>query len=258
MEAGISTASFYPMLVEDAIQHLAKHGVRNIEIFFNTFSEIEKNYVKELSKRIKANAQNVVSVHPFTCGFEPFMLFTNYERRFQDALEYHRRYFDVMNELGANVFVFHGDRKQGLMSNEEYFIRFAKLRDLGKEYGVIVAQENVARCKSGNLNFLKTMITYLDNDVALVFDNKQALRSGISDETFINAVGENIIHMHISDRNDELDCIPLGEGNLNIKKLIQLLEKKRFNGRIIIELYRDMITDISNIYESYNYLLSSI
>ncbi len=258
MEAGISTASFYPMLLEDAIKHLARNHVKNIEVFINTISELEKTYVKELAKQIDANGQKVISVHPFTSGFEPFMLFTNYERRFQDGLEYHRRYFDAMNELGAKIFVFHGNRKQSPMLNRECFERFAKLRVLGKEHGIIVAQENVERCKSGNLDFLVEMISYLDHDVAIVFDNKQALRSGIQDDIFIEAVGPNIVHMHISDRNSTLDCIPLGQGDLNLKSLIRSVGKNGFNGRIMVELYRDKLDSIGDIYKSYNYLLSSI
>lgn len=258
MQAGISTASFYPFLIEDSIMHMAKNNIENIEIFFNTFSEIKKDYLKELSKIIKDNNQKVISIHPFTCGFEPFMLFTNYDRRLNDGLEFHKKYFEAMNILNAKYFVFHGDRKQGLIEDEESFERFAKLRDLGKEYNIVVAQENVERCRSGNLSYLKKMIKYLDNDVAIVFDNKQAFRSNITEEEFINAVGKNIVHMHISDRDENYECIALGNGNIDVKNILKQLKKVNFNGCIIIELYKERLNYLDEIYKSYKNLSLSI
>lgn len=258
MKAGVSTASFYPMQLEEAVMCLNAHEIKNIEIFINTYSELSLNYLSELSRKIKDNGQRVISIHPFTSGFEPFMLFTGYERRFQDGLELHRHYFNAMNQLGAEVFVFHGDRKLGKLSEKEYFERFAKLRDLGKEYGVIVAQENVSRCKSHSLRFLKNMIEYLDGDVSLVFDNKQAIRSGVTYEEYINTLGKNIVHMHISDNSELCDCMALGEGTLNIVKLLDLVKTFCFNGSVIVELYLDLIDGIDKIYDSYKYLSSII
>jgi len=148
MNFGVSTACFYPQLIEEAVTELSENSVNNIEVFINTFCELEKGFINNLSKMINDNGQKVVALHPFTCGFEPFMLFTNYERRFKDAIEFHKHYFDAMNTLGAKIFVFHGDRRQGALENKQYFERFAVLRDLGKQYDITVAQENVERCKS--------------------------------------------------------------------------------------------------------------
>lgn len=249
---GISTACFYPIILEEAIEKLGKKQIKNIEIFFNTFSEVKIEYIKELKKRIDFYGQNVLSCHPFTCGFEPFMLFTNYQRRFDDAIELHKYYFEAMNILGAKIFVFHGDRKLSTMEDKAYFERFAVLRDKGKEFGITVAQENVERCRSSDLNFLVSMVKYLDEDVSLVFDNKQAIRSGIDYKEFINKLIKNIIHVHMSDNNEECDCLPLGKGNLNIKSFIDDLMTIKKDINIIIELYRDKYKDENDIYNSLN------
>lgn len=185
MEYGISTACFYPRLTERTVRELAERSVPCVEYFVNTLSEMDPAFVREQRRILDDAGTKVVSLHPFTCAFEPFMLFTRYERRLEDALDCHKHYFNAMNELGANIFVFHGDRWRGenppstAVSDEEYFERFARLRDLGRTFGVIVAQENVERCRSRNLNFLERMIAYLNGDAALVFDNKQAVRSGV-------------------------------------------------------------------------------
>lgn len=255
MKFGVSTACFYPMQTETGLLDLCRQGVANIEVFLDTFSEVKKEFVSELRKIADFYGSNIVSVHPFTCGFEPFMFFTNYERRFNDALELYRYYFEAMNILGAKILVFHGDRIGSNTSNEMYFERFARLRDLGKEYGLTVAQENVERCKSRSLDFLNDMINYLDNDVAIVFDNKQAVRSGVAYADFIERLYSNIVHVHISDNNSECDCLALGNGDLNLQLFISMLKQKKYNNCIIVELYNDLLNNNTEVVNSYHKLL---
>ena len=50
------------------------------------------------------------SLHPYTCEIEPIMLFSNYPRRVDDYLEYCRYYFTAMQQLGAKIFVLHGNK----------------------------------------------------------------------------------------------------------------------------------------------------
>lgn len=256
MEFGISTACFYPRPSELTVQELAGRGVGCIEYFVNTLSEMDPGFVRELRRMLDAGGARAVSLHPFTCAFEPFMLFTRYERRLDDAVEWHRRYFEAMNLLGAEIFVFHGDRYRGesppptAVSDEEYFERFAMLRDLGKTFGVTVAQENVERCRSRNLPFLRRMADYLDGDVAMVFDNKQAVRSGVDYRDYIETVGEQVVHVHLSDNSPENDCLPIGEGTLDIADLLERLRKKGYGGRAVVELYGEFMEDMDAVYRS--------
>jgi len=258
MNFGISTACFYPQSLEKTIDVFGENNIKNIEIFFNTFSELKKDYVAEIKKTKEHYGQSVVAVHPFTCGFEPFMFFTDYDLRFKDGIDMYKSYFEVMNWLDCNIFVFHGDRKQGHLSNEIYFERFAKLRDIGKEFGVIVAQENVERCKSGNLIFLEEMLKYLDNDVAFVFDNKQALRSDVSVNEYLNICGKHIIHVHLSDNTNDRDCLPPFEGTLDISDLLSKLKQKGFDKTVMIEVYSESIKNETTFFENFNRLYSSI
>ena len=213
MKFGISTASFYPQLTETTVRSLGERGVELTEVFVNTISELEPDYLRELRRLADGYGLRIGSLHPFTCAFEPFMLFTHYDRRLKDGLEMHRRYFEAMNLLGAGIFVFHGDKWRGpsgksVTSDEEYFERFAMLRDLGRTFGVTVAQENVERCRSRSVPFLKEMIRFLDGDVALVFDNKQALRSGVDYRDYLRELGRHVVHVHISDNGKrETACL---------------------------------------------------
>lgn len=255
MRFGISSASFYPQLTERTVRQLGERGVSCAEVFLNTLSEMEPGYLRELRRIADDGGVRVVSLHPFTCAFEPFMLFTHYERRFEDALEWHRGYFQAANLLGASLFVFHGDKWRGpggrsVCPDQEYFERFARLRDLGREFGVVVAQENVERCRSRDLDFLRRMIGYLDGDAALVFDNKQALRSGLRWQDYLREVGDHVVHVHLSDNGPAGDCLPLGEGTLELPALLGGLRERGFDGAVIVELYGEYMDSGEPVYES--------
>lgn len=255
MNFGVSTACFYPMDLEKTIILLGENNVKNIEIFFNTYSDLSSEFINRVINLTVQYDINVVSAHPFTCSFEPFMMFTNYERRFEDSLEMQKPYFEAMQKLNAKIYVFHGDRRESPMPNEQYFERFSRLCDTAKPFGITVAQENVERCKSGSLDFLCEMVNYLD-DVSIVFDNKQCFRSGIKQETFIEKLGKNIIHVHISDNDENSDCLAISKGNLDFSNLLNQLENKGFNKNVIVELYSNKIDSLNEIYDSYKKLIS--
>ena len=83
--------------------------------------------------------------------------------------------------------------------------RYAKLRNIGKEFGVNVALENVSRCLSGSLSFAKEISKMLGDDISFVLDTKQAVRAKENPFDFVKALGGKITHVHISD-SGELKC----------------------------------------------------
>jgi sugar phosphate isomerase/epimerase len=104
------------------------------------------------------------------------MFFSNYERRVNDGLNYYRKYFKAMNILGAELLVFHGNKAVVPVDENLYFDRFFRLSEVGKEYNVSVAQENVARCQCNNIPFMVNMVRQLGNVAKFVIDLKQAIR----------------------------------------------------------------------------------
>ena len=133
MKTGISTACFYPELLENALKNILERGVDVLEIFINTHSELDKNYLMNLKAMTDSYGAEIASLHPFTCGIEPMMFFTPYQRRFEDILEYYKLYFEAMNILGAGIFVFHGNNKQNTYPDDKYFERYLSLYNLGKQ-----------------------------------------------------------------------------------------------------------------------------
>lgn len=258
MALGISTACLYPMVMEDSLQALIDLGFREFEIFINTYSEMEPEFLNMLEKKLKICGGKVKSLHPFTSGFESYLLFSNYERRFQDGARFYQRYFEMAQRLGAEILVIHGDRsfeKSGL-SDEQYYDRFGRLSRIAAKYGVILAQENVNAFRSQDCGFIRRMSEYLKEDGKFVLDIKQAVRSGRDPYEMCEAMGENLVHVHINDNLPGKDCLLPGRGKMDYFKLRETLKKNRYRGDFIIEVYRKNFIELSELADAYKFLKS--
>ena len=251
---GISTACFYPLKTEQAARRLIERKISGAELFLNSQSELEKGYLKELRKTLDGGGCRVLSVHPFSSGFEAFLFFSEYERRFLDSLESYQRFFEAACILGAKIVVFHGDRKDGRLSEEAYFERYARLRDTAKAQGVVLAQENVGPGRSGSLDFLKRMRDYL-GEVSFVLDIKQAIRGKEAPLQMAKALKDHIIHLHLSDHTAGKDCLPVGKGNFLFAPLLELFAGQNREVSAVVELYRESYREEEEIFTSYENLL---
>lgn len=247
MKIGISTACLYPELLENALKSILERGVDVLEIFINTHSELNKNYLKNLKAMSDNYGAEIVSLHPFTCGIEPMMFFTPYQRRFDDILEYYKLYFEAMNILGAGIFVFHGNNKLNTYPDENYFERYLSLFNLGRQFGITVAHENVERCTGGNLSFLLKMSEALGDSAKFVLDLKQARRSGENPNEFIKVLKNNIVHIHYSDGGSNEDCVKFGKGEFDNTTFIDNLRQNNYKNAIILELYRENFIDADDL-----------
>lgn len=258
MTAGVSTACLYPKLLEESLYDLALNGIPNVEIFVNTHSEMSRNFAVSLLEILKHFDAKCVSVHPFTAEIEPIMLFSAYERRTSDALEYLKYCFEFMNILGAKIFVLHGNKGSINAPRELYCERYSMIYKLGQNFGIDVAIENVSRCQSGNLNFLRDLSDMLGDDVKFVLDTKQAVRSKENVFDMIKALGKKIIHVHLSDNGELGDCLMLGRGRLNIHRLISEIYSRNPDASVILELYRSNFNGISDLVGNYNVIEKTI
>ncbi|MCM1024705.1 MAG: sugar phosphate isomerase/epimerase [Prevotella sp.] len=238
MKAGVSTACLYPLELERAFRQLAENGVKTAEIFVNSHCELSDPYRGEMLAVQREYGVDVVSVHPFTCGIEPMMLFTAYERRVTDMLDYYKNFFEYMNLFGAKFFVLHGNKNLNPFPDERYFERFLRLQETAEQFGVCAVQENVSRCTGGSLDFLKKMKAALGDKAAFVLDTKQSHRAGTDPIDMVRALGGNIRHVHYSDFGMAGDCLKFGFGEYDNKSLFAELKKCGFDGSLIIELYR--------------------
>ncbi len=239
MQTGISSACFYPMGTEKAVELCGKLGFKNIEIFVNAECEMSGRIFNDIKSVIDFYDINVCSVHPFTSIIESFTIFGYYNRRVDDTVEYYKKFFDFTSKIGADIFVLHGGKVYHTVDNEEYFERYARLYELGKQFGVTVSHENVVDKRTQSPDFVKRMNDYLNGNFALTLDLKQCRRAGESPFDFIEAVGEKIVNVHLSDYSLDLDCLPPFEGRENFAPILSALKQKGYSGKYLIELYRD-------------------
>jgi sugar phosphate isomerase/epimerase len=247
MDIGISTACLYPMNTEEALLCLAQQGFRNVEIFINCDTELNAPISTEIGRIIRDYELNVLSVHP-VAAMDSFFLFSNYERRKLFFLENCKRYFERMNEWGAEIMVFHGANKNSGRPDKLYLERYSELCELAERYGVTVAQENIAYCKSSDLDFLVKMKNELNTKFTL--DMKQALRSGFSAFELLDQLGESIVHIHASDSKEAADCLPIGKGSFDFAGFFAKLKEQGYDKGVILELYRENFSDSAELKES--------
>ena len=254
MEIGISTSCLYPMETERAAELLGQMDVKAAEVFLNTVSEMTPDFIDILKYNAQANGMRFTSVHPCTSFAEPYFLFGDYERRFWDAMKFYERYFEVAKLLGAKILVIHGDWKNGVLKEKEYFRRYEMLMKAGQKHGVWVAQENVNRYRSEDPYFLLRMKEAIGKDFRMVFDIKQSVRAGYDPFLFLELLGENIAHVHISDHMHGADCLPPGAGMFDFPLFFRKMKDFNYQGDYIIELYRKNYQDTGDLLKAKMYL----
>lgn len=254
MIAGVSTACLYPKPVEDSLYELAVNGISSVEVFINTHSELRKSFAAGIAGTLRHFDVSCTAVHPFTCEIEPNMFFSEYERRFEDILEYYKLYFRFMNIVGADTFVFHGSKGSPNSHKELFCERYSRLFRAGKENGVTVALENVARCQSGASSFIRDVSAMLGSEFAFVLDTKQSVRAGEDPFRFLEAAGGKTVHVHISDYGELGDCLLIGKGRFQFRSFFKRLSELNPGCSVVLELYRSGYTGISDLVASYNIL----
>ncbi|MCL2053842.1 MAG: sugar phosphate isomerase/epimerase [Oscillospiraceae bacterium] len=258
MQTGITTASFYPMPLEKAFAQIAEGGVCSAEIFVNTHCELYDPYLSEMLAVKREYGVDVVAVHPFSCAVETMMLFTDYERRVIDMLDYYKRFFEFMNQFGADYFILHGNKKENKIQNELYFERYMRLQEAAYSCGVSVLHENVSRCTAGSMTFLKEMADALGENAKFVLDTKQAHREGGDPLEFVKALDNHIKHVHFSDSGARGDCLKFGDGEYDNAALFKELKSVGFTGHIMLELYRQNYKDTEDLLQNYSLLKKAV
>lgn len=257
MIAGVSTACFYPEETESALAALAEGGVAATEIFLNCASELDPAYLRDLRRTADDAQMQILSVHPFTSGMEPMLFFSSYARRYADGREFYRRYWQAANILGAQIVVFHGCGVKKPVTMSEYVERYGTLLEDAKREGVTLCHENVTRCMSRSADFFRELSRQLPQ-ARYVLDVKQAVRAGEDVFALAQAMGERILHVHMSDHNAGRDCLSIGEGVFNISKFLLLLDSLGFDGGAVVELYRENYHGLVELLAGYQRLCGYI
>lgn len=251
MKTGISTACLYPMEAELALQHLLRLGFRNFEFFVNSAQELKDEFLFLMKQQLDSCGATIRSIHPFTSVMETSLFFSDYPRRFMDGLEFYKRYCYGAAYLGAELLVLHGQRplKDGSYQfrDEEYIENYKKLFDVCKTQGVTLCQENVFNFRSSDSGLIKKMHETLGESCAFTFDIKQCLLANEKPEEMLSAMGDRLMHVHISDSTINKSCLLPGDGEYPLLELLRLLKKMDYSQSVIIEVYSNCYSSIEQL-----------
>lgn len=251
---GVSTACLYPLETEKAFEYLAKNGIKNTEIFFNTDSELTPSFVSELKHIALANGVRVYSVHPFMSTSDYYYLFCEYPRRQADALDKYRRFFEIAALLGAEVVNFHGPRREQTVTPEKYCEVYTQYYREARKEGVYFCQENVSRCHSRSSEFIRYMSKKCGDDVRFTLDIKQAHRASFDPFDFIDATKGKLKLVHCNDFDESSDCLLPLCGTFDLSLFRRQLSENGYDGMFTIEVYSQNYSDRSEIIDSYKKL----
>ncbi len=255
MNIGVSSGCFYPNKTIDCLQIVADLGIKYTEIFFNTDSELDEEYVYKLKEIADRNNIKIVSVHPFTSVIETFMFFAKSDYKLADSIKYYEKYFRACRILGAEYVVIHGCLMTAeYMSMEKYAENLNLLQEKRREYGVYLSQENVVKFKCGYIENLKEFLKYAREDIKFTFDIKQTFRAGQDLYEILDLMGNRISHLHISDYADGKDSLIPGQGNVDFGKIFSIAGEQYSVEYSLIEVYTENLDNPRQIKQSVDWL----
>lgn len=255
MKIGASSSCFYPLETEKSFQLLCENGFKDIEVFFNSSSETDASFVKELRVIRDFYGVSIPALHPYESFGEGYNFFSCYYRRYEDACEKYKRFFCDAAVLGADYIIMHGAKHGADICDEEYAERFTRLNELAMRYGCFMAHENVVDFSGQRPELMKLMKQYGKENFKMVLDIKQARKAKILPEEYIRAVGDSIAHVHLSDYSEKNVCTLPGEkGLFDFGELFTQLKGINYKGKYIIELYSDSFDGVGDIVNSAKYL----
>lgn len=252
MDIGISSACFYPdIYLENSVGLMKELGFNMGELFLNTPSEFNDDFIDILIEEKEKNKFTINSVHGFSTFYEPF-LFDNYDRRSKDMMKYFKQICKAGKRLGAKSYTFHGMRKVDLryFNMNKVVEVYNQLIYTASEIGIKLAQENVSWCMSSNLSFLSSLQEKCRYPLYFTLDIKQAYKAGIDIDEYIKIMSKNIVNLHLNDNDKENVCLLPGQGDVNFKYIFSKLESLGYKGGGIIEVYRDNYTKCNELSKS--------
>ena len=254
MLTGASTACLYPMETERSLELLLELGCRRFEVFLNCGEELRPPFLRELKRRAVAYGAAFTSVHPFTSAMESSLLFGDYPRRTREAFDLYRRYMAAAAYLGGRWVVIHGQPQgHGKLPDQGYWQRFGELYQLGRGEGAYPAQENVRQHRSADPAFIAGMRKALGDSCAFVLDVKQCRMAGAETEEMVQAMGDRLVHVHLSDWEEGAPCLLPGAGRFDHLAFRRLLESRGFSGTVVTEVYRHSFSQIEELARSLSY-----
>ena len=245
MKIGASTLAGIEYELEDTLEFIENLGLEYAELVNQyPFEQIDPDILESYNLKYSMHA--------------PFMdinIASLQEKSRLSSIEHIKSSIDLANKIDAEAVVVH----PGLipfLANKYFKDRvyettnnsIKQLGDYGKDLGVLTTIENMPTFEGMIYQNLKDLDEILTTyDMAMTLDIGHANHVGYAPDEMIF---DSIKHIHAHDNFGDDDAhLALGEGSIDLKYIIDSLEKKNYDGIYIIE-----VNDYDSIKKSYEYI----
>ncbi len=255
MDIGVSTATFFLRRYnEDSISIIKDLGGRTCEVFLECPSEYTKEYGELLLER-KGDLK-VHSIHAVTMNYET-ELFNSFDRAYNDALKSFSEVLNIGKMLGASCYTMHGRARIKKGADYDNYVkngkRLEELCNFARNYDIQICLENVPWALCNRPEYFREIVKYAPS-LCATLDVKQARISGYDYREYLNAMGQRIRTVHLSDVDENGKIRLPGKGTFDFEELFKRLKDVGFNGDMLIEVYKDDYQDEREITQSLEYL----
>ena len=258
MQIGISTASLFDRLDnEQALPYLSTQGVPCAEVFLTSFSEYSREFGELLAKG--RGQVRVHSIHDLNTQFEP-QLFNSNPRVKKDAFDWLEKVMQAGNALDAKYYTFHGIARVKRSSHSGLNDNFAnigqgflEIYEFCQKFGIRLCLENVEWASYNRVGVFSKIRERVPQ-IGGVLDIKQARISGYDYRDYLNEIGQNLTHVHISDIDENGKIRLPGKGVFDFDELVCRLSCVGFDGPLIIEVYKDSYAHTCELKPSLDYM----
>lgn len=225
---------------DHVFQTLKKSGVDGIEIFLPSFAGVTDHDLLAVKKIIEKNKLKIFSVHQS-------LRFLTKTRVLEIT-----RLFHLASLVSAKVIVLHISLAGKQIFDKEYI---ECLHSLEKTYGIKIGFENrekiVGTFKKGHTWHGEEFAKVLRNaSFHITLDTTHLAQAGGNIVHFFKENKDRIVNIHLSDyRHHYLNStlrpfrykhLPIGKGDLPLKKFLEILHKERYDGLVTMEMHTDL------------------
>ncbi|MCD4739436.1 MAG: sugar phosphate isomerase/epimerase [Anaerolineae bacterium] len=233
---GVSTASFFPhTLTEETLAIIAELGFSVTEAFLQVDGEYNASFAAKLDRQRRATGVQIHSLHITAMLFD---LWSTYPRMRQETRDRFLRALEVAARVEARAITWHGLR-YGL-ENPQLIAAFieslAWASEQSHQTGVTLCVENVSWCYLRRPEHVQELLAS-GLPFGFTFDSFQAAESGVDPVALLQAMGNRLTTVHLSDYvPGGARHLPPGQGTLDWDVLLQALHQLDYRGPLLLEV----------------------
>lgn len=240
---GVNTMTFFHATIVEAIETIARCGFDCVEIWADHAWDEEKGASAQELKAVleKHNLQSTIH------GPIMDISITSPNRGIrQESLKQTFQAIDLARDIGSKLIVIHpGSRFSRLEDFDSHWVfqveAFKRILSYAKEQGVIATVENMdSNQEIVSVKYwedLDRLFADVGSQEKLVTLDITHLRDTGENLKFIERAGQNIAHIHLSDGTASQMHLRIGDGELDLQKIVTALQDAGYQGVCSLECF---------------------